>query len=188
MKKERALEIKSLLLVYGALIILSGGLDYFSHRHPLWAWRESHLSQAFFVVVGILFVVFYIGIATLSGRIFRWAAELEKLFAQVLTPLSYLHIVVLALLSGFVEEWFFRGVLLNHFGLMISSIVFGLAHFLPDRMLWRWSIISFIAGLILGMLYISSHSLWLVATLHATINGVLLFKLNHERDQAPSLT
>jgi membrane protease YdiL (CAAX protease family) len=188
MQKERALEIRSLGVVYGSLILVSCVADFFSHRQLLWSWTHSDLTHPRYIVFGIFFAFFYVTVALVSARLFRWGAELEKIFSQVLTPLSYFQIIQLAILSGLVEEWFFRGILLNHFGVMISSITFGLAHFLPGRAIWRWSFISFFAGLILGALYYYSGSLWLVAVVHMTINGVLLFKLNQAHMNSPTLT
>jgi membrane protease YdiL (CAAX protease family) len=188
MKKERALEIKSLIAVYGTLVIAAMLFDYFSNGHPFWAWKQSRLQHPGTIIFGFFFAVLYILVAWVTPRLFRWGIELEKLFSQVLTPLSYFQMINLSIISGFVEEWFFRGILMNHFGWILSSIIFGLCHFIPARSVWRWSIISLIAGLVLGGIYHFSQSLWLVAILHASINGVLIFKLNQTRVASPSLT
>ncbi|MDB5037921.1 MAG: protease self-immunity [Bacteriovoracaceae bacterium] len=188
MKKERALEIKSLFLVYGTLILFACLGDWFSHHQTLWVWKESHLEHPSFIFVGFAFVFFYVAGAMLASRMFSWATELEKIFAQVMTPLSYFQIFYLSILSGFTEEWFFRGILLNHFGIIISSMIFSVAHFLPSRSLWAWPLISFFAGTFFGALYFYSESLLLVAIVHTSINIILLFRLNQATVQSPSLT
>lgn len=188
MKKERALELKSLILVYGTLVISSAGMDYFSHRHLFYTWTQSHLKNSMSIFLALTFVSSYIGIALITPKLFRWGVELEKLFSQILTPLSYLQVLYLSALSAIVEEWFFRGILMNHFGWILSSLIFGLCHFLPAPAVWRWSVISLVAGLCLGGLYEYSGSLWLVVMAHFLINAILIFNLNKTHIASPTLT
>lgn len=179
--------MKSLLLVYGALVLFSMMGDLFLHKNPFWAWKDSQPPSVGYIFIGASFVVLYVAFSSACTRIFKWGMEIEKIFRQVLTPLSYFQILVLSLLSGFVEEWFFRGLLTQAFGVIVSSMFFGLAHFIPAPFLWVWSVASFMVGLVFGLLYSHSHSLVLVALMHAGINFLLLLKVNREAHRAPSL-
>ncbi len=188
MKDIRAIEVKSLLIVYGVLFAVSFLADFITHYDPFFSWKPSQPLSSFVVFLTLIFIFAYVIGALLAARIFHWANEMKKIFAQVLTPLSYLQIVVLALLSGFIEEWFFRGVLMTHFGLILSSIFFGLAHFIPSRSVWMYGLISLLSGLVFGLLFKQSGNLILVALAHSTINFLLFLKLNQASVGAPSLT
>jgi membrane protease YdiL (CAAX protease family) len=187
MEKHRALETKSLVIVYGGLSLLCLIWEYFSRDNMLWSWLESKSPEPHYIIFSIFFVALYIAFATGLPKMFPWARELEKVFRQVLTPLSYFQIFYLAILSGFIEEWFFRGILLNQFGLVLSSIIFGLAHLIPVPKLWLWSLWTFAIGALLGAIYRGSDSLVLVALIHTIINGVLLMFLNRTAQKAPAL-
>ena len=174
--------------VYGILAIASMTFDFLTYHQPFGSWalsRPPSLSQC---ILGALFVIFYIVVTSFLTRFFKWASELEKVFRQILTPFSHLQIVLLALLSGLVEEWFFRGVVLSHLGLMLSAIFFGLCHLIPAPRLWVWSVIGTLMGLILGTIVQHTHSLWLASFIHIAINGILLWKLNRSGHQRPALS
>lgn len=73
------------------------------------------------------------------------------------------------------EEWLFRGVILRKLvrpvgavaALAISAVLFAGAH--GD---WRGLLPRFVGGLILGLLYLRTHSLWACITAH-TVNNLL---------------
>ena len=188
MEKNRVIETRSLLLVYGGLTLVCLIWEYFSRGNPIWSWMNWDIPSFISLLLSLAFVVLYLIGAILLPRFFMWARELEKIFRQILSPLSYFQILMLALLSGFVEEWFFRGILLTHFGLMISSIAFGLGHFIPSAKLWLWSIWTFFIGIILGLIFQSSESLLLVVLIHSLTNGVLLVFINKTGHKSPALT
>jgi membrane protease YdiL (CAAX protease family) len=177
-KLIRSLEGRSLLIVYAVLILLAWALDFWWRGDGLMAWKGDSQVNPFWWGVAALFVGIYWALVTTASRWSIWFTDLEKVFRQILTPLSYLQILFLALLSGFVEEWFFRGVLQPQFGIIVSSFVFGLCHLLPAPRIWIWSFFAFLAGIILGILYDQTQSLVFVASLHALINAGVLWWLN----------
>src|SRR5258705_2965947 len=80
-------------------------------------------------------------------------------------------IVVIALLSGGSEEFFFRGILMPEIGLGASSVVFGLLHAV------NWVYVAWAALIIAGLSLLATHGGSLVAPVvaHATFNlGALL--------------
>ena len=178
MSEYRALDSGSVFLVYSSLLVLSVLGDWFYGGSIIASWTAAQALPTGAILAASIFVLVYMATATLLSSLFAWGAEMERIFQTMLTPLSYFQILVLSLLSGFIEEWFFRGVLLSYFGLIVSSVVFGLAHLIPARRVWRWSIWSFGAGLVLGWMQLKFQNLWLTALTHSAINFLLLLKLN----------
>jgi uncharacterized protein len=94
--------------------------------------------------------------------------------------------LILAVLPGFSEELFFRGLLMRFaakrsvgilFPLLLSALLFALMHSNPYGML---SI--FLAGLLLGGIYYLTGSLWCSIVAHACYNGLqvlLTYAANH---------
>lgn len=153
----------------------------------MWSWSASHSPTEPQIISGACFVLAYVLLTSPLTRFFRWATELEKFFRQILTPISYLQILILAIVSGLIEEWFFRGVLLNHFGLVFSSLIFGLSHLILMPSVWIWSLMTTLIGYGLGLFYMNSHSLGLVAMMHAAINGAILWRLNRIAHHRPAM-
>jgi len=99
--------------------------------------------------------------------------------------------IAVALTAGLCEEFLYRGWLLNviaaatgsvFVALLVSSIVFGLAHFYqgPQGMLGAG-----VLGIVFGTLFIVSGSLFPVQALHALIdlnNGLALGKISSQPD------
>jgi len=95
-------------------------------------------------------------------------------------------LVVMGLLPGITEEIMFRGVLFRvvedglgtWIALIVSACFFGAVHLgNPNATLWSSVAIAIEAGLLLGMAYACTRSLWFVTGLHAAWNftqGVLL--------------
>lgn len=77
---------------------------------------------------------------------------------------------VLALASGFGEEWFFRGYLLNEVGLWLSSLIFGVIHLPPNRHWATWPLFAGVLGVALGALCLWTRTLVFAVLLHALIN------------------
>ena len=90
-----------------------------------------------------------------------------------------LELVGTAILPGFMEEMFFRGILfrwLEEFGgswaaLVLTSALFGLAHLFNPNATWFSSFaIAVEAGVLLGGAYMLTGNLWLPMGLHAAWN------------------
>lgn len=118
-------------------------------------------------------------IATASSRAGRaLAAEL----ARALGPLSAGQIVWLAFASGVAEELFFRGALQPRVGLLVASLLFGVAHLLPSWPLVLWSLFAVVAGLAMGALFEATGNLLAPVVAHVLVNGVNLRWLVQGRD------
>lgn len=123
-------------------------------------------------------------------------AAIQMVFHKPLQAiLPFLVSFVLALLTaGFVEEFFFRGVLQSRLaictgsewrGLLVASLLFGLFHlpmyffspFEPTHGDFIWALASVIteqavAGVLLGVLWIKTHNLAAPILVHAFINAL----------------
>ncbi len=116
------------------------------------------------------------------GKRLGFFAELRKMTQDFLLPILALlgpqDILFLALLSGFCEEVFFRGVMQAHFGLLLSSLVFGVFHD-PTLKQKAYVILTFIAGLGLGYLYQLTGNLWSCISAHVLHNLLAMLLLRY---------
>lgn len=94
------------------------------------------------------------------------ARDVQRLLGN-LTPLQ---IAAVALASGIGEEMLFRGWLFHETGLWLSSIIFGVIHFPPNRQWLYWPLFAIAMGVLLGWLYLWTGSLVFPILLHAGIN------------------
>lgn len=83
------------------------------------------------------------------------------------------------LVTGIIEEWFFRGMLLKHFiskgfvkeGLIITSVLFGGLHYSPEASIIIPVLLSGV-GLFFGYLYLKYGNIWVPIFAHATYNSI----------------
>jgi CAAX protease family protein len=96
-------------------------------------------------------------------------ASFGRIFAKVSIP----AIITGGLLAGLGEETFFRGILLHEWGLLLSAIVFALAHAGRGlNLLTGWALIE---GLLFGWLYQVSGNLLVPMIVHAMHDAVGMF-------------
>jgi membrane protease YdiL (CAAX protease family) len=128
-----------------------------------------HLATGWLVGMGIL-VASAIALA-IPGY---YSVQGTNAQAPLLTPL-----LVLGVGAGVLEEILFRGILYrlveDTFGswaaVVVSAIFFGLVHLgNPNATWWSSLAIAIEAGLLLGMAYAWTRSLWFVIALHAAWN------------------
>lgn len=129
-------------------------------------WRDLLLGPAVGAVFGLGVVA---GFRALETRM-AWLPELHKEFRGMFGRLSAPEIGLLALASAVGEELFFRGAMLDAWGLWGSSIVFALLHVPPRRALWPWTASAGILGLALGALTMWTGNLGAAIAGHFTIN------------------
>jgi membrane protease YdiL (CAAX protease family) len=114
------------------------------------------------------------------------SAAMRRVWTEVLLPFSRgldtRDVGVIALLSGFTEELFFRGVLLPEMGLAPSSLCFGALHALC-LVYFVWATVI---GAGLGALALTSDSLVVPIVAHTTYNFGALLLLRRAARQASS--
>ena len=173
MARSSTIPLRSVLFFY-ALMTLAAGIWIYAARLPVTLIGIEGLVEAYFLGIA-LFVISLM----LSAK-FQWAKELERLFAEVLTPLSWPVIFLLALLSSVSEELFFRGAAQNQFGLIPASLLFGLIHFPVRKTMIPWTLMAVVMGFLLGGLYIYAGNLLAPITLHFLINFANIWIINQK--------
>ena len=148
--------------------------------------------RQFFLVIGILIVTF--PLAGALGELNKvlpipqsWALKFkswetareaqEAAFIQINSvPRYILSLFIIALLPGIFEETFFRGGLQNFLtrwfkspwtAIIFTSIIFSLIH-----LSYYGFLVRFALGIILGLIFYYSGSLWLSILLHFLFNGI----------------
>ena len=106
-------------------------------------------------------------------------SSLESFFEhnEILNANPILAFISVVILAPIVEEIIFRGVIFNEaskykggaFPIIISALLFGLAHMQPIQIVY-----AFISGLIFAFVYSKTHSLPIVMFLHMLNNLLTL--------------
>jgi uncharacterized protein len=110
----------------------------------------------------------------------------------VLKPLSWIDVIWLGLLPGLSEELLFRGVMLpaiglNWFGLLISSLCFGILHFSGSQQ-WSYVIWATLIGGVLGFSVLETGNLLVPIAAHITTNllSSYIWKLSDDSHADPA--
>jgi hypothetical protein len=133
----------------------------------------------FAICVG--FTVF--ALSNMVTQKFEWAQKLERLFQEILTPMSLPTIFAISFFSAVGEEIFFRGAVQNQFGYIAASLLFGLVHFPVQKIMIPWTIAATVMGFVLGGLYLYAGNLLAPITLHFIINGMNLWAIDQKSRQ-----
>ncbi len=137
-------------------------------------WR--YLPMIILAAVSISFSAAYINAAMVS--IFDYASfSSEFLWGETMEMAPYeivLNFIVMCLVPGFCEEFLFRGAILSNlrpFGrgnaVLISAFLFALMHQNIEQFFY-----TFVAGILLGLVYEYTGSIWSCTLLHILNNFV----------------
>ena len=163
----------------------------------LWT-PQPPLLEAFYNLPGLL----RHGLAALAGAVLGlllveasrqasqrllWASKLEEAFAQILGPMRWREVLMLAVASALAEEILFRGILQPLLGLPLTALAFGLLHIGPDRRYLPWTALALGMGFVLGGLLIMTGSLWASICCHGVINACNLRRISLKAVQYPAL-
>ena len=154
--------------VYGEPIIFASAAD---------AAGAMNVLGDFGLGVGVGLAVAGVSFLTATGT--NWGKTLSAELAAALGPLGLKRALLLAVASGFAEEMFFRGALQPRVGLIVASVLFAAAHFLPRRALLPWTAFALIAGFLLGGLFAWTGNLIAPITAHIVVNAINLPLLEH---------
>jgi len=92
--------------------------------------------------------------------------------------------VLVSIFSGVGEEAFFRGAVQQEFGLVVASVLFGLAHVGPDRRYLVWTAWAVLDGFVFGVLYEVSAGLLAPMLAHSMHNAATLLLWRRSRKGA----
>ncbi len=103
--------------------------------------------------------------------------ELERVLASLVGPMGPFSILVLALVSGPAEEWFFRGALLDLLGPLWSTLAFAFCHTGPGKKFRAWTLMAGVVGGLFAWMVLQGWGLLSVALAHSTLNFLNLRRL-----------
>lgn len=104
----------------------------------------------------------------------------ERVVKPLADQLNAVDSFFVAFMAGIGEELFFRGVLQNEFGLVISSILFSVLHFGPS--VTKYVFIALVYALIggyFGLLYSWSQTLWVPILTHSIYDYFALLYMRY---------
>jgi len=156
--------------------------DEMPWTHPA-PWLQLDLLPALGLSAGLGLTL--AGVVVTGTRLtvarFTWAQQLHRELRPVAQGLTLGRIVVIAFFSSLGEELLFRGLLQPWLGLLLSSLLFGLAHQHPGRSRWVWAGWAFVVGLAFGAIFELTGSLVGALVAHAVINAVnLVYLRDHD--------
>ena len=165
------------------LILLLGvvGLNSLYFNQPLSTlyFQKDHtfelLDLQIDVLLGVLIGLAVVGLSRQFSAQFEWAQKMNEDFADIFQGISVWECTGLAIMSSLTEEILFRGMLQEHMGLLLCSLVFGLMHVPMKREHWPWTVAAILMGGVFGGLYEWRHALTAPLIAHFTIN---YFNLN----------
>jgi len=94
---------------------------------------------------------------------------IEDTIYPIFSKVTFPEIVLIAVLSGFCEEFFFRGILVPEFGIIVASIIFGFLH-TPSKKNWFMGVWSSLAGAVFAILYVTTGNLFVPMVAHVVNN------------------
>ena len=144
-------------------------IAWFNHLGDWKSWLVGGGAGLLFAFLSTLILRSLINVA------YAPACEYYRQVSTMMRKFSFWQCLILAALSGFCEELFFRGVLVPLLGVIISSLIFTAMHYNGSK-LWLWTILILLVGLSLGYCYQAFQDLGLVISFHA-INNLFSFNV-----------
>jgi uncharacterized protein len=134
------------------------------------------------VLLGVVTAACTVSLGLLAYRFLPALREIsEELAPRLVDGAASTSLVLVAIFSGVGEEAFFRGALQQEFGLVIASVLFGLAHIGPDRRYLVWTAWAVLAGFVFGLLYEISGGLLAPILAHSGHNAATLLLWKRSR-------
>ncbi len=94
---------------------------------------------------------------------------MEKKVYPMFRHTSFPEILLIAVMSGFCEEFFFRGILTPEMGILVSSVIFGLLH-TSSKKTWFLGVWTGLIGASLAMVYQITGNLFIPMVAHGFNN------------------
>jgi membrane protease YdiL (CAAX protease family) len=139
-------------------------------------------SVAWSLLLGVLTAACTISLGLLAYRLIPTLRGIsEELAPRLIDGARARDLVLISIFSGVGEEAFFRGAVLQEFGLVISSLLFGLAHIGPDRRYLVWTLWAILAGFVYGTIFEISGGLLAPVVAHAGHNAATLLLWKRSR-------
>jgi uncharacterized protein len=143
------------------------------HPEP-WLALPPELSLVSSAALGLAVATAIIAFTRMTVPRFAWAQRLHSELRPAARDLTLGQILMLAGLSSLGEELLFRGLLVPTLGVVLSALLFGLAHQIKGSSRWVWTGWATAVGLMLGAIFALTGSLVGPLLAHAIINAVNL--------------
>lgn len=170
-------------LAMGLTLALRDGMPWIHPRPWLSLSRLAGVLSS--AALGLAFALGVILTTRVAVARFGWARRLHGELRPVARDLSLGQILLLAALSSLGEELLFRGFLVPLLGVLLSAVVFGLAHQIRGPSRWVWAGWAMGVGVGLGAIFAATGSLVGPLLSHAVVNAVNLSYLrDHDPDHA----
>lgn len=146
-------------------------------------WRTGSVgtSLALDIVLGVGSGLLIVLAWTVLERLVQSAAALGERLAEMLRGLTMSEALVLAFLSSFAEELFFRGAVQGSWpglaGFAFATVLFALVHGGPGREFRWWSVFALLAGGIMGCWVLLRGNLTAAILTHWTVNSIQLARI-----------
>lgn len=140
---------------------------------------ESPVSS---LLLGVLTAVCTVFMGLLAYRLLPVMRKIsEELAPRLVDGADSTSLVLVSIFSGVGEEALFRGAVQQEFGLVVASLLFGLAHVGPDRRYLVWTAWALMAGFVFGVLYEISGGLLAPVLAHSAHNAATLLLWKRSR-------
>jgi membrane protease YdiL (CAAX protease family) len=148
---------------------------------PVWRWEYFPLAAS--LAIGIIPLRAGCGLVMqylFEGSLDSLQARSDLIFSGGLSWSSFLIVLIgVGVLAPIAEELYFRGLLYGWFrqrygvivGIVVSSLLFGMAHF--DSIAVVFS--SMIIGAVMAYMYQRTGSLWVAIAMHVITNTTAVF-------------
>jgi membrane protease YdiL (CAAX protease family) len=148
-------------------------------RHLSWPSTLRLMFSSCYTGIGaglVLLAMNYL-VIEYGARYLSFFRVIKQLVEEDVAPLfQNLHIgsiALLAILSGSVEEIFFRGVLQAETGFLLASLIFGFTHIWKTKAI-LYGVYATVIGVYLGGLYLITGNLWAPMIAHGLNNFVTI--------------
>jgi uncharacterized protein len=134
------------------------------------------------LLLGALTAACTVSLGLLSYRLLPVLRKIsEELAPRLVDGSDPTSLVMVSIFSAVGEEAFFRGAVQQEFGLVVASLLFGLAHVGPDRRYFVWTAWAVLAGFVFGVLFEVSGGLLAPFLAHAAHNAATLLLWKRSR-------
>ena len=161
-------------MVYGALSLVAIGAALARGQSPIaaepWLPLGGVLGHVASIAGGLVLALATIKATRHFVRRWGWARALHADLRPAVRHAGEGTILVLGFASAMSEELFFRGLLTTTFGVIASSLAFGLLHQMRGRVRWVWAGWATVMGFLFGSLFLATGSLIGPLLAHAAIN------------------
>lgn len=176
------IRISIIVTIVELVLLIIGGLWMLLRKIPV---NIKITPEAFLlgIVMGIFVLLSSAVFYFIDSHIFNLKMKkmIENFIYPAFSKVTVPEILLIAVLSGFCEEFFFRGILVPEFGIVIACGIFGFLH-TPGKDAWFLGLWSALVGVFFSILYIKTGNLFVPIVAHAFNNLVAITYIRFAHD------